>query len=308
MASSDWEISGHDQPKPEDYDFDLDQALTAVVGLKANIPAAAFTADTLGTERAGNGVLIRPDGLVLTMGYLITEAEIDLAASPRWSRGAGACARLRPADRLWAGPGARSVALPALAFGNSAKTRIGDRVVVAGAGGRTARGRRSHRRQAGIRRLLGIRARRSDLHGARTPQLGRNRGHRFRRQARRGRFVAGRAGERGPPSPFQHDRADRSVEAGARRSAQVRPAQSSAAAMARALRHRGGGQDRHRRARRERPGHARRPGDRRPGACGQRRPTLPTSPACIAASGRSARPESRCRSRFFARDTRRNCA
>ena len=36
--------------------------------------ATSFTAETLGTERAGNGVLIR-DGVVLTIGYLITEAQ-----------------------------------------------------------------------------------------------------------------------------------------------------------------------------------------------------------------------------------------
>ena len=50
-------------------------ALAAVVGVRAIVPPDAFTADTLGTERAGNGVLIRADGLVLTIGYLVTEAE-----------------------------------------------------------------------------------------------------------------------------------------------------------------------------------------------------------------------------------------
>src|SRR5438270_7391703 len=43
--------------------------------LHAIIPSDAFTAETLGTERAGNGVLIRENGVVLTIGYLITEAE-----------------------------------------------------------------------------------------------------------------------------------------------------------------------------------------------------------------------------------------
>ena len=52
----------------------LERALASVVGLHTIIPADAFTAETLGTERAGNGVLIR-DGLVLTIGYLITEAQ-----------------------------------------------------------------------------------------------------------------------------------------------------------------------------------------------------------------------------------------
>ena len=63
------------QPKFEDYDYDLDRALTAIVGVRTTIPSDAFTAETLGTERAGHGVLIRRDGLVLTIGYLVTEAE-----------------------------------------------------------------------------------------------------------------------------------------------------------------------------------------------------------------------------------------
>src|ERR1700740_3134367 len=71
----DWEIPGEIQPKPGDCAFDLDRALSAVLGLRWTIPEDAFTAGTLGTERAGSGVLIRDDGLVLTIGYLITEAE-----------------------------------------------------------------------------------------------------------------------------------------------------------------------------------------------------------------------------------------
>jgi S1-C subfamily serine protease len=71
----DWEIPSEIQPKPADCAFDLDRALSAVLGLRATVPQDAFTAGTLGTERAGSGVLIRQDGLVLTIGYLITEAE-----------------------------------------------------------------------------------------------------------------------------------------------------------------------------------------------------------------------------------------
>src|SRR5204862_772993 len=70
-----WEIPAEIQPKPGDCAFDLDRALGAVLGLHATVPEDAFTAGTLGTERAGSGVLIRKDGLVLTIGYLITEAE-----------------------------------------------------------------------------------------------------------------------------------------------------------------------------------------------------------------------------------------
>ena len=85
----DWEIPTELQPKPEDVGYDLDETLNGVLGLQATIPEDAFTATTLGTERAGSGVLIRKDGLVLTIGYLITEAEFDLAYVQRWWRGAG---------------------------------------------------------------------------------------------------------------------------------------------------------------------------------------------------------------------------
>src|SRR5579859_2151098 len=71
----DWEIPSEFQPKPEDFAFDVDQALSAVLGLQVTVPEDAFTAQTLGTERAGSGVLIRKDGLVLTIGYLISEAD-----------------------------------------------------------------------------------------------------------------------------------------------------------------------------------------------------------------------------------------
>src|SRR5947208_4883395 len=70
-----WEIPGEFQPKSEDVEFDLERSLTSVLGLQATVPEDAFTASTLGTERAGSGVLIREDGLVLTIGYLISEAE-----------------------------------------------------------------------------------------------------------------------------------------------------------------------------------------------------------------------------------------
>src|SRR6185295_9965893 len=71
----DWEIPGEIQPKQADCSFDLDRALGAVLGLRATVPEDASTAGTLGTERAGSGVLIREDGLVLTIGYLVTEAD-----------------------------------------------------------------------------------------------------------------------------------------------------------------------------------------------------------------------------------------
>ena len=48
--------------------------LESVVAVRATVPSDARTADALGTEREGSGVIIGPDGLVLTIGYLILEA------------------------------------------------------------------------------------------------------------------------------------------------------------------------------------------------------------------------------------------
>jgi S1-C subfamily serine protease len=75
MASEDWTIPPELRPDPADYRFDLERALASVVALRARTPDDAFTAGSLGTEREGSGVVIRPDGLVLTIGYLVTEAD-----------------------------------------------------------------------------------------------------------------------------------------------------------------------------------------------------------------------------------------
>lgn len=51
-----------------------DETLSAIVGIRAKIAADARSAATLGTERRGSGALIR-EGYVLTMGYVVIEAE-----------------------------------------------------------------------------------------------------------------------------------------------------------------------------------------------------------------------------------------
>jgi S1-C subfamily serine protease len=137
MASvSDWKVPASVQPKPEDYSYDLDAALSAVVGVRAIIPADAFTADTLGTERAGNGVLIRGNGLVLTIGYLITEAEtiwltlIDGRAVP------GTVLAYDQVTGFGLVQALARLDLPALPLGQSNAVRVGEPVVIGGAGGR----------------------------------------------------------------------------------------------------------------------------------------------------------------------------
>ncbi len=135
-SPSEWNVSPSLQPKPSDYAFDLDHALASVVGIKSMIPADATTADVLGTERAGNGVLISSNGVILTIGYLVTEAEtvwitlIDGRVVPGHvlaydaETGFGLVQALARLD------------LAALPIGSSAEAEIGERVVMAGAGGR----------------------------------------------------------------------------------------------------------------------------------------------------------------------------
>lgn len=54
---------------------DLEKAMQAVVPLRANVPQDTTTAQSLGTSREGNGILIDSRGLILTIGYLIVEAQ-----------------------------------------------------------------------------------------------------------------------------------------------------------------------------------------------------------------------------------------
>src|SRR5262249_7471143 len=109
------------------------EAVAWVVGIKSMVPADAYTAETLGTERAGNGVLIRGgDGLVLTIGYLITEAETV------WiSRGSGSAVpgHVLGYDQETGFGLVQALArldLPSLSLGSSKGTEIGERVGVGG--------------------------------------------------------------------------------------------------------------------------------------------------------------------------------
>ncbi len=58
------------------------EILRAVVSVHAEVPANARTARGLGRERAGNGVVIDGNGLVLTIGYLILEASSVTVTGP----------------------------------------------------------------------------------------------------------------------------------------------------------------------------------------------------------------------------------
>src|SRR5580704_8996015 len=133
---SDWKVPRDEQPKAADYAYDLGAAMNAVVGLRAAVPEDAFTAQTLGTERAGNGVLIRDTGLVLTIGYLITEAESIWLTPITGTPVPGHALAYDQETGFGLVQALATLDLPALPIGDSGRAQIGDRVVVAGFGGR----------------------------------------------------------------------------------------------------------------------------------------------------------------------------
>lgn len=123
------------QPNPSDYDFDLEASLRAIVGIRALIPGDAYTADSLGTERIGNGIIIRKDGLVLTIGYLVTEAETIWVTLAGGTVVPGCVVAVDQETGFGLVQLLARVEVPVLPLGSSAQAEIGDDVVIAGGGG-----------------------------------------------------------------------------------------------------------------------------------------------------------------------------
>ena len=137
MASlTEWKVPPSVQPRAEDYSYDLERALSSVVGLHSIAPPDAFTADTLGVERAGNGVLI-DDGLALTIGYLITEAETVWLHLGDGHVVQGHALGFDQETGFGLVQALGKIDLPPLPIGSSNAVEVGERVVVGGAGGRT---------------------------------------------------------------------------------------------------------------------------------------------------------------------------
>ena len=124
------------QPDPAHYGVDLEAAFASIVALRATAPADAFTASALGTEREGSGIVITDDGLILTIGYLITEAEdIWITTADGQTIPGHALAfdaesgfgLVQPLGRLRA---------PRIELGHSAEVELGQGAIFASAGGR----------------------------------------------------------------------------------------------------------------------------------------------------------------------------
>src|SRR5579864_1709466 len=136
-TTEDWELPPELQPRQESTRFDLQAVYRSVVLLHTEISEDAYTAAILGTDRIGHGVVIRSAErkLILTIGYLITEAESIwltdyegrvVEAYPLGYDPASGFGLVQPLGALDA---------PAIERGSASTLAVGDRVIVIGHGG-----------------------------------------------------------------------------------------------------------------------------------------------------------------------------
>lgn len=108
---------------------DVQRIIEAVVGIEAEVPADARSIELLGRQRAGTGMVIDGNGLVLTVGYLILEAATVSVYGPD---GRPVPAAVVGYDHE-TGFGLVRTALPLevkpLALGHSATLKVGDTVL-----------------------------------------------------------------------------------------------------------------------------------------------------------------------------------
>lgn len=131
-----YEVETRMRPSAQAYAFDLEEALSAVVALEARIPHDAFTVQSLGSERLGNGAVIGPGGLVLTIGYLVTEAEEVVLTRNDGRRVQGHVLGVDAVTGFGLVQALEPLGLPSLPLGDSRGLKPGSPVVLAGAGGR----------------------------------------------------------------------------------------------------------------------------------------------------------------------------
>ncbi len=119
--------------------MEIDTTLPSVVAVRAHIPDDAFTASGLGTLREGSGVVINEKGLVVTIGYLITEAEEVWLTTHDNRVLAGHALAYDQETGFGLVQALGDLDLPALELGDSNSARLGDPVVFADGAGRSVK-------------------------------------------------------------------------------------------------------------------------------------------------------------------------
>ena len=121
-----------------DLDVDLDAILSSLVSVRSQVPEDALTAPVLGTERMGSGVVIGDRGLVVTIGYLVTEAQTVWITDHKGAAVPGHVMGYDQESGFGLIQALQPLAAPAMEFGVSAECDVGDPVIIAGHGGTDA--------------------------------------------------------------------------------------------------------------------------------------------------------------------------
>ena len=130
------EVEEQLRPAALQFDFDLNERLAAVVALEAHVDPEAYSARNLGADRYGNATVVDAAGLMLTMGYLITEADdvrvttVDGREIHAHVLGVDAASGLGLIHAL------EPLRLPAMPIGDSRNLKEGATLISAGGGGR----------------------------------------------------------------------------------------------------------------------------------------------------------------------------
>ena len=283
--------------KEPEVDFDIDAMLASLVSVRSEVPGGCAHRPgarhrTHGQRRGDRRSRPGADHRLPRDG---SRDPVD--HRPRGRRRSRPCSGVRPGFGIRARTGPPAAVRAGHGARRERRVRRGRSGHRRGTRRRRCARHRTHHREARVRRLLGVRARRSPVHRPGAPELGGRGAGRSRRPAARRRLAsrADRLVERGEGGR-EHDRTDRPPEADPRGHEALRPPQPAAAAMARIPRpgHRQppGGGERLRRLS-GRPG---RGSDRRSGRGGGGGSRSTGSRSCSARCGTSGRPGARSRS------------
>lgn len=130
-----WAIAEENQPRPENLNYDLPSALSSLFTLRSEVPEDGFTAHALGTERAGTAVLINSKGLMLTIGYLVAEAQSLWIIGQDGAAVEGHAIAYDFTTGFGLVQALGQLPYVPLPVGASSSVHVGDRVVFASAGG-----------------------------------------------------------------------------------------------------------------------------------------------------------------------------
>jgi S1-C subfamily serine protease len=123
---------------PAYADQNAQEILKAIVKVRATVPKDARTAETLGTEREGNGVVIDSNGHILTIGYLVVEAETIQIIGPEEKSVSAAFVGYDHDTGFGLLRAEKPLDVAPLKLGKSSELKEGEPVMVAGYGGAEA--------------------------------------------------------------------------------------------------------------------------------------------------------------------------